>query len=306
MATNASVIARRRSFTLGYPGGPRPRWRLCLPSLERGTTGSTRFRTAGGARTWGVNDSHVTALIYRFRSLEPMDRFGAAAPLDAHLDLFRVRLEGETLRAEPLDHHAAEDEARAALEPRLRDWEVAARLAVPPHAIRFDYLDAEIVDRSPTPGATVALAGSARAGAFTADASITVDNARFPEPDPAFRTNSLVESVLDRLERSRRDATRLAYDAYWVHVAACGEFDGEAGAAEALGVSANVLKQLKRIANKRDPAISRKPAGPLAPISPEERAWLLEVMRVVAERAGRRQSLALSPPLTLADLPPLP
>jgi len=253
-----------------------------------------------------MNDPHVSALLYRFRSLEPMDRFGAAAPLGTGLDRFSVRLDGETLRAEPLDHHATGEEARAALEPRLRDWEVAARLSVPTHAIRFDYLDAEVVDRSPTPGGTVVRPAAARLWIATADASVAVDNARFPEPDPDFRTNSLVEPILDRLVRSRRDPTRLAYDAYWVHVAVCRAFGGEAGAAKALGVSANVLKQLKQIANKHDPDISRKPAGPVAPISPEERAWVLEVMRVLADRAGRTHSPAPPPPLTLADLPPLP
>jgi hypothetical protein len=261
---------------------------------------------AGERQNRDVNDPHVNALRYRFRSLEPMDRFGAAAPLGTGLDRFSLRLEGETLRAEPLDHYAVEEEARAALEPRLRDWEVAARLSVPYHAIRFDYLDAEIVDRSPTPGGTVVLPGAARARVFTADASVAVDNARFPEPDPTFRTNSLVEPILDRLERSRQDQTRLAYDAYWVHVAVCRAFAGEAAAARTLGVSRNVLETLARIANKHDPDISRKPAGPVAPISPEERAWLLEVMRVLADRAGRTHSQALPPSLTLADLPPLP
>jgi len=252
-----------------------------------------------------VNDPHVNALVYRFRSLEPMDRFGAAAPLGTGLDRFSVRLEGETLRAEPLDHHATGEEARAALEPRLHDWEVAARLSVPPHAIRFDYLDAEIVDRSPTPGGTVVRPGTARATVFTADAYVAVDNARFPEPDPTFRTNSLVEPILDRLERSRQDQTRLAYDAYWIHVAVCRAFGGEAEAAKALGVSANVLKQLKRIANKHDPDISRKPAGSVVPITPEERAWLLEAMRVLADRSGARPARP-SRRWTLADLPLLP
>jgi hypothetical protein len=253
-----------------------------------------------------VNDPHVNALLYRFRSLEPMDRFGAAAPLGTELDRFSIRLDGKTLRAEPLDHHATGEEARATLEPRLRDWEAAARLSVPPHRIRFDYLDAEIVDRSPTPGGTVVLPGAARAQVFTADASVAVDNARFPEPDPTFRTNSLVEPILDRLERSRQDQTRLAYDAYWVHVAVCRAFGGEAEAAQALRVSTNVLEQLRRIANKHDPEISRKPAGPVAPISPQERAWLLETMRVLADRAGRAHSPTLPSLLTLVDLPPLP
>jgi hypothetical protein len=116
----------------------------------------------------------------------------------------------------------------------------------------------------------------------------------------------VVDPILVRLERSRQDPTRLAYGAYWVHAAVCGAFGGEAGAAKALGVSANVLKQLKRIANKHDPDISRKPAGPVAPIGPRERAWLLEAMRVLADRAGRTHSLAPPSPLTLADLPPLP
>lgn len=251
-----------------------------------------------------MDDPHVNALVYRFRSREPMDRFGAAEPLRLVLDRFSILLEGETLRAQPLDHYAAEEDARATLEPRLRDWEIAARLSSPAHSIQFEYLDAEVIDRSPTPGGMAVRPGTARAAAVAADASIAVDNGHFPEPDSEFRTNSLVESILDRLERSRRDQTRLAYDAYWAYVAVCDAFGSEAAAARTLGVSRHVLEELVRIANKRDPDISRKPAGRVDSITPEERTWLSEVMRVLARRAGWSYRGTPQPQVTLADLPP--
>jgi hypothetical protein len=251
-----------------------------------------------------MNDPHVSALIYKFSSLEPSDRFTTAEPLRVVLDRFNALLEDERLRAAPIDHYRSEEDARSALEPRLRDWEVDARLGTPPHSIHFEFIQAEVFDRNPTSENVVALAGTADGRGTAFDASILVDNGHFPTPHVDFRSNSLVEVILDRLERARKDETRLAYDAYWVYTELCDAFGDEATAAQRLGASRNVLEKLVRIANKRDPVISRKSAGPIVPITPEERTWLFEVIRVLAWRAGQSHP-RIPPLLTMADLPPL-
>src|SRR5437588_6255361 len=97
-------------------------------------------------------DLHVVALIYR---LQPCDHVSYAEPppLIFQNETARFCLDKNQLRCEMKLDVATSEEARAFVDPILRDWQMEVELARGRGEMRFTYENAEIIDRTPpTPG----------------------------------------------------------------------------------------------------------------------------------------------------------
>lgn len=254
-----------------------------------------------------MNDPHVESLLYAFEAPKPSDQFTKAAPLDADIGRFAVRLEGGRLVARPKDHYATEEEAREALEPYLRNWEIDARLQRPPHWIAFAFLESAIVDRAPLRPALLVRLPPARIPVTGGPITVVFENRQYPAPDHRFTATALVEALTELLERARTDESRLLYDAYGVYTAVVGPHEKDvARAARRLRVSREILRTLARISNKNDPRIRRKyQPGPVAPVTDRERAWLDAAMALLIRRVGHVELGPSDPIIALSDLPPL-
>ena len=96
-----------------------------------------------------MNDPHVESLIYRIKHNAGVD-YANAPPLE-HSDLgFSVRIENGEAKIRMIDHHATAENARAAVEPFLRAWELTAYLEAGPGEWQFVYDHSNVVDRKPT------------------------------------------------------------------------------------------------------------------------------------------------------------
>jgi hypothetical protein len=96
-----------------------------------------------------LNDPHVVSLTYRIDKAETVD-FDRAPPLPPiDRGAFRVTIDAYKAKVEMVDHFASVDEAKRAVQPFLRAWELNADLRAPYEGFRFVYETAEVVDRSP-------------------------------------------------------------------------------------------------------------------------------------------------------------
>lgn len=109
-------------------------------------------------------------------------------------------------------------QARVALEPHLRAWEIKSLLRPVPHHIRFALKKVEFaaVARGEGGQNELTLRPIERHGQFTADAAITRENAAYPEPDPSFSATPVVEGLSHWIEPLLRGHGDLLVDAYRV------------------------------------------------------------------------------------------
>ena len=95
-----------------------------------------------------MRDPHVQTLQYQVQPAEGV-RFGDPPPVEWVTPEFRARLEGGTLTVSMRRHYATEAEARRAVEPYARAWEVTASLDLGRPAFGLDFRRATVIDRAP-------------------------------------------------------------------------------------------------------------------------------------------------------------
>src|SRR5437773_6823658 len=99
-----------------------------------------------------MSDFHVVALKYQLQPSEHIS-YAEPPPVVFENETARFHLENNQLRCEMKMHTAPSEQARALVEPILRDWEVEVELTRNRGELGFIYEDAEIIDRTPpTPG----------------------------------------------------------------------------------------------------------------------------------------------------------
>ncbi len=100
-----------------------------------------------------MNDPHVERLWYSLESNEFAVSWLDPPPLTAAGPVCRVTVEDGRAVVEPLTHFATEQEARSAVEPFLRTWEIHAAITLnaPIEPMLFEYERVEVVDRDPDP-----------------------------------------------------------------------------------------------------------------------------------------------------------
>lgn len=214
-------------------------------SLHSAVRGSRRIKL--------LSDPHVVRLRYQFISANEFDRFSNAKPLSLTADDFDLRLEDGLLTASPQGHFATVEEACAAIDPYLRSWVACARLERARRDIRFEFDDAEMIDR--TDGSTVH-PSVASASAAAANAAILVDNVDYPRPPGDFRTDLVLDEVLARLAELDAERTSITDATYWVVTRIEAAFGAGGGsevrrsAAATIAVDHEILSTMARLARR--------------------------------------------------------
>jgi hypothetical protein len=256
-----------------------------------------------------MRDPHVASLRYRLVPGETVT-FDCPPPVERETGPFRVRLEDGVATFEMLEHHASEETARRCVEEYLRAWEIDVALRSGRAEVRFEFEDADIIDRDPPPPGTgvVIYAKTATAKAHIAAAHVT--RSRYPEPPRAFVVSPDVETMWRRYEgylEGREPLAPMAYFCLTVLVASAG---GRKKAAEKYVISRSVLSSLARLATEvGDERTARKfdHLKDQRPHTGAEKAWIEAAVKALIRRAGERASNpgASLPEFTMSDLPKL-
>jgi hypothetical protein len=249
-----------------------------------------------------MNDPHVEALYYKVVTGPHCD-FDNAPPLDHQTQMFDVSLADGRAIFRMKEHFAIAEEARAVVQPFVDAWEVKSGLINDPGDFQLVYENAEIIDRSPTPGATTLHAAGFAAGTSVDTATAHVSRAEFPEPPDEFEKSPEVAAMYYQYTGYRKGQMELAAVAN-LCLTVLEKGRGRMGAAKHFQIDPKILSMIGNLtANKGGPG-ARKASGLDNPYQPKEREWLEAAMKVLIRRAGERAaSTKPLPMISKADLP---
>ncbi len=262
-------------------------------------------------------DLHVVSLRYVLRPSADVS-FTNPPPVEFETNEARFRLADGTLTCEMKTHFADPAEARRAVEPAIRAWEVDAELRLGRSGLRFDLEGAEVIDRAP------ALPGAVNANAFivgsqivtmSGTVSVHISNTAYPTPPPpAFRLSPDAESILARYQGyrdGREPILSMAYFCLTLLETKGGGITGTSAktdrerAALSYGIELPVLKKMGELTSTRGDAMNARKADATKSLTGEEHAWLEAAVKMLVWRLGDIRPASALPVIKLSDLPKL-
>lgn len=250
-----------------------------------------------------MNDPHIQTLIYRIAHSQDV-HYKKAVPFEYDASQFRVIVDNGTARFQMKEHFADVALARRVVDPFIESWELSASLEIGPRSFELQFLNAEVIDRSPTPGVVSLQGVAAQPAAGTV--SVLIGQPRYPEPAPHLVVNDDIRAMSPRFDRYRQGGTTLGDVTYFCLTVLEQSAGGRSEAASKFSVSKTVLDQLGRLSAERGGINeARKAAGLGLDYSESERLWLEEalkqlILRVAEIAAGRNSS---PNKITMDDLP---
>ncbi len=254
-----------------------------------------------------MRDPHVESLLYSVAS-EAGTEYVNPEPLAFENALGHGRIDGGQLRIEPAEHFGDGDEARAAIEPFLKAWEIEADLLANPGTIRFRFKNAHVIDRDPPPPGSPITLHARGGGIATAVGTLTVTISRrsYPQPPRAFRVTTEVEIAFRRWRAYLAGSEPLQGMAYFVLTLLESQAGSRRDAATVFGVDPAILSKIGELSSTRGNAATARKIGrrmQLHDLSGPEKAWLEEAIRRLIHRLGEHASGVAQIPITLKDLP---
>ena len=99
-----------------------------------------------------MNDPHVERLRYRLQVDTRFIDFDNPSPLVQECSKFRFTLENGLLKVEMKDHCESVEEAKRVIEHELlNDWVISFAIELERDVIKFEFIDADVIDRKPSP-----------------------------------------------------------------------------------------------------------------------------------------------------------
>jgi len=256
-----------------------------------------------------MSDPHVESLHYEITS-GPNVSYQDPEPMELALQEGRFDLRGDTLVVEPSGHFATAGEARAAIEPVLRAWEIHADLVGNPGTILFRYRNAKVIDRNPPPPGAEQVVIVGLAGELETAGALTMHLIRreYPAPPATFRASPDIELAHNRWIRFREGAEPLLSMAYFVLTLVEVRAGGRKEAAEMLQIEPEVLQKLGELTSTRGDGLSARKLsgnGPYRELSGGEQHWVESTVRAIILRMGGIERGVELTPFRMQDLPRL-
>ena len=254
-----------------------------------------------------MRDPHVETMHYEIGSGEGIS-YRDPEPLSFSNHLGTFDTAENKLRITPAEHFADEDEAKSAIDPFLRAWEIHADLTSNIGMIRFKFERVDLVDRDPPPpgssvviqlkGASMLLLG--------ASASLHLTCRKYPEPPKAFGATPVVQQAYRRWLRFRDGKEPLPSMSYFVLTLLESVAGGRQAAARAFAIDAIVLGTIGRLSSTKGDESTARKAGKdnqFQELSGAEKHWLEEAIRRVIRQLGEHASGASLSSISMGDLP---
>ena len=256
-----------------------------------------------------MNDPHVERLHYEIRSGAETS-YRVPGPVGFSNQLGHCEMREGMLVIQPLDHFATEDEAREAIKPFLRAWEISADLDTSLGTIYFEFHHADVVDRNP-PGVGESQTIEVKAADMVTVChapSVQVTRASYPPPPKSFNITVDVERAYKRWQHYQAGREPLQGMAYFVLTIARDAAGSQANAARVFNLDTVILRKIGELTStKGDAATARKVprGGQFTELTDAEKAWLEQAVRRLITRFGERASGAVLGRLAMVDLPKL-
>ena len=215
-------------------------------------------------------DYHVASLTYSVKNTGDVT-YDAPPPVDFESSEARFHLADAKLVCQMKIHFAAEAEARVVVEPVLRAWELTADLGLGTGGLRFQFENADVIDRTPVPPGTgranLRLKG---VGALTAVGTVSTHVTRqtYPDPPGEFRITPDVDTLWNRYQGYREGREPLLGMAYFCLTVLDVAAGGRAKAARKYKIDLPILEAARTTdEHPGGPALRQKDAKNHSPTS---------------------------------------
>jgi len=255
-----------------------------------------------------VRDPHVQVMHYEVGSGEGIS-YRDPEPISFSNHLGTFDLGDKKLRFVPTEHFATEVDARSAVEPFLRGWEIDADLRSNVGMIRFKFERVELIDRDPPPPGSphvVQLQGVAAVTFVGQIPSIHLTCRTYPQPPKTFHATPEVQHAYRRWIGFRSGKEPLQAMAYFVLTLLESAAGDRKTAARTFQIEPGVLRTIARLSSTKGDAGTARKAGPnmqFQGLSGPEKQWFEVAVRRVIRRLGEHASGAQLAPISLSDLP---
>lgn len=257
-----------------------------------------------------MKDPHIVALIYRLTHSRSVD-YSEAEPLLLDEDAFGLALKDNKLRIELKEHHSNEYDAKKSVDEYLRLWEFQERLDHGANEFKFEFEQAEIVDRSPKPEKGFSdLRASIRMGEPTVSATLQIVANRYPSPPTRLRLSPDASVMSERYRKYLNKEESLLSCAYFcltvLEGSLCVGNKGKRGkAAKHFNISKKVLKKIGYLSTSKGGAEARKYVGVNDELTSNERKFLKKAVVRIIYRVAEKNFDPNKPlkRISLSDLP---
>src|SRR5208337_1429984 len=250
-----------------------------------------------------MNDPHVSVLLYRVKHNETVN-YDTAQPLDYEDPDFRLSVKDREARFVMKAHFASIEQARAAVQPFIRQWELTTALDRGPGEFELVFADAVVEDRNPTPGVVHV---KAVRGMVIGDSVSMVVVRAYPQPPQGIAINADVAVMALRYAQYREGKDTLAGMAYFCLTVLEQAAGNRAAISAKYGIASTVIRKLGCLTGKKGGVEARKGGGRSNEFTPDERNWIDEAVKILIRRAAQvaHDHTATDPQITMAALPKL-
>lgn len=255
-----------------------------------------------------MRDPHVQAMHFAVGSGEGISyRDPEPVSFVDHLGAFDLA-DGK-LTIAPVEHFSDEEEARRAIEPFLRAWEIDADLSSNLGMIRFTFERVELIDRDPPPPGSpqvIQVKGIASLSLVGQSVSLHLTRRKYPQPPHAFRAKPEAQHAYRRWLGYRSGKEPLQSMAYFVLTLLESTAGDRRNAAHSFNIELEILRTIGRLSSTNgDPDTARKASSGIQfqELTGAERQWLEKAIALVIRRLGEHASGVPLSPIRLADLP---
>lgn len=255
-------------------------------------------------------DFHVVSLTYKVKVVDDVS-YNTPPPVEFETDEAHFCLADATVTCKMKAHFSTTADARAIVEPILRAWELDVDLKRGREEFRFQFSDADLVDRTPAvPGVVRAYLHATEAADVvmaTATVSGHVTRRTYPPPPVNFRITPDVDTLWHRYRGYLEGREPLLAMAYFCLTVLKTNAGGLPKAAAKYKIDVHVLRKLGELTSVRgDYHTARKMLTTATlPLSPSEDTWIQATIKTIIWRLGDQRTAEGLPTITLADLPPL-
>lgn len=268
-----------------------------------------------------MNDPHVERLRYRLKVNPSQLRFENPPSLFQEYDAFRIRLENGTLTVEMKEHHASVESAKEKVNGFIRDWMIYAGFDFDWDLFKFEYENAEVIDRKPLPRVP---------DQTTVDVNITLPMptvegtgtghplklSEYPAPPTGFRATLDVETMWFRYQQHLQD--KETYQSLGYFCLSLMQWSTGIGkwargtASRKYNIDREVFDKLGKLTSERGTqrdARKLDSGSTLIPLTDVEKRWIREAVKMLIRRKGEYDfdpaTAASLKQIKMADLPKL-
>lgn len=260
-----------------------------------------------------MNDPKVVALIYKVEHANSVSYENAPPLRYCDSPEFALTVEDNTARFEFKKFYATEDKALEAVEPFVKHWEFESTLQWGPSNFSLRYIEAEVIDRNPSPpepGAGTASASVNFSVSVAAKGGVLLLNPHYPPPPSGVSVDpddAYVVKMKRRHELYLLQRTTLPDAANFCVTVLESKYGGRLAAAQACGVSKKILDRIAILTAEKGGEVARKARGADHEFTDQERRFLNQAVKEIILRAAQvaADDSQNIPQITMASLPKL-